>query len=91
MDWLGFIIMNRFKEDDIGRTTLFYAIAKNDIKEVESIIFGLSGTGLGGQRASLIKHKDQMGLNSIEYAKKLEHKEIESLLAGELGRMEYFG
>ena len=83
--------MNHFKEDDIARTTLFYAITKNDVKEVESIIFSLSGTGLGGQRASLIKHKDHMGLNSIDYAAKLEHKEIERLLAGELGRMEFFG
>jgi len=84
------MFIDHFKEDDIGRTTLFYAIAKNDISEVAIIIFGLSGTGLGGQRAALIKHKDQMGLNAIEYAAKMGHTEIEELLAKELGRMEFF-
>ena len=82
--------MSAFTEDDVGRTTLFYAIAKNDIKEVESIIFRLSGTGLGGQRAALIRHKDHMGLNSVDYAEKLGHEEIRRLLASELGRIEFF-
>jgi len=83
--------MSHFKQDDIGRTVLFYAIAKDDIDEVESIIFGLSGTGLGGQRAALIKHQDHMGLNAIDYAVKMERKEIENLLTAQLGRLEYFG
>ena len=79
-----------FKEDDIGRTTLFYAVAMNDIAEVESIIFKLSGTGLGCQRYALISHKDNSGITAIHLAEKLGHKEIGQLLSSELGRMEFF-
>ena len=68
-----------FKEDDMGRTPLFYAVALNDSSEVEKIIYSLSGTGLGGQRYALITHKDQTG-----------NEEIRSLLSKELGRMEFF-
>lgn len=80
-----------FKEDDIGRTSLFYAVAQNNIKEVEAIIYSLSGTGLSGQRSAAISHKDHMGLNAIEYAKKMGHDEIEKLLSVELARMEFYG
>jgi ankyrin repeat protein len=80
-----------FKEDDIGRTSLFYAVAENDIKKVEEIIYSLSGTGLGGQRSAAISHKDHMGLNTIDFAKKLGHDEIEKLLSVELARMEFYG
>ena len=81
---------NQFKEDDIGRTPLFYAVAKNDIKEVESIIFSLSGTGLSCQRHALISHKDHSGITAIDVAEKLGHEEIRALLSSELGRMEFF-
>jgi ankyrin repeat protein len=80
----------QFKEDDIGRTPLYYAVAKNDIKEVESIIFSLSGTGVSCQRRALLKHKDHSGLTAEDVAAKLGHEEIRALLASELGRMEYF-
>lgn len=79
-----------FKEDDIGRTPLFYAVALNDVTEVERIIYGLSGTGLGGQRGALITHKDQSGMTAIDLATKLGNEEIRILLAKELGRMEFF-
>ncbi len=80
-----------FKEDDIGRTSLFYAVAQNDIKAVEEIIYSLTGTGLGGQRRAAILHKDHMDLNTIDLAKKLGHEEIEKLLSVELARMEFYG
>jgi ankyrin repeat protein len=79
-----------FKEDDIGRTPLFYAVALNDSSEVERIIYSLSGTGLGGQRSALITHKDQTGMTAIDLAAKLGNEEIRSLLSKELGRMEFF-
>jgi len=84
------MISDPFKKDDIGRTTLFYAVAKDDIAEVESIIFKLSGTGLGCQRHALITHKDNIGITAIDLAEKLGHGEIRKLLSSELGRMEFF-
>ena len=85
------ITRDYFNEDDIGRTSLFYAVAENNIKKVEDIIFSLSGTGIGGQRGATISHKDHMGMNAIEFANKLGHEEIEKLLTIELTRMEFFG
>ena len=79
-----------FKEDDIGRTTLFYAVAQNDSAEVEKIIYSLSGTGLSCQRYALISHKDKMGITAIQLAEKLGHEEIGFLLSKELGRMEFY-
>ncbi len=84
------MISDPFKEDDIGRTTLFYAVAQNDIAEVESIIYKLSGTGLACQRHALIVHKDNTGITAVDLAKKLGHEEIKKLLSSELGRMEFF-
>jgi len=84
------MISDPFKEDDIGRTTLFYAVAKNDIAEVEEIIFRLSGTGLGCQRHALIVHKDASGITAVDLAGKLGHEEVGRLLSSELGRMEFF-
>jgi len=66
-------------------------VAKNDITEVESIIFKLSGTGLGCQRHALIAHKDSLGINAVGLAEKLGHEEIRKLLSSELGRMEFYG
>jgi len=80
-----------FKEDDIGRTTLFYAVAQNDSAKVEEIIYSLSGTGLGCQRYALISHKDKMGITAIQLAEKLGHEQIGFLLSKELGRMEFYG
>ena len=82
--------INQFKEDDIGRTPLFYAVAKKDIKEVETIIFNLTGTGLSCQRYALLTHKDHSGVTAVDVAKKLGHEEIRALLSSELGRMEFF-
>ena len=84
------MISDPFKKDDIGRITLFYAVAKDDIAEVESIVFKLSGTGLGCQRHALITHKDNSGITAIDLAEKLGHEEINKLLSSELGRMEFF-
>jgi ankyrin repeat protein len=84
------MISDPFKEDDIGRTTLFYAVAMNDVAEVENIIFKLSGTGLGCQRHALIVNKDNTGITAVQLAEKLGHEEIRKLLASELGRMEFF-
>ncbi len=82
--------INQFKEDDIGRTPLFYAVARNDIKEVETIIFSLSGTGLSCQRLALLTHKDHSGVTAADVARKLGHEEIRVLLSSEQGRMEFF-
>ena len=82
-------MIDPFKEDDIGRTSLFYTVAQNDIKKVEEIIFSLSGTGLGCQRAAAISHKDQMGMTAIDLADKLGHVAIKNLLSKELARMEF--
>ena len=84
------MVSDPFKEDDIGRTTLFYAVAKNDMPEVESVIFRLSGTGLGCQRYALIVHKDKTGITAVDLAEKLGHKEIRKLLSSELVRMEFY-
>ena len=84
------MVSDPFKEDDIGRTTLFYAVAKNDMSEVESVIFKLSGTGLGCQRYALIVHKDNIGITAVDLAEKLGHTEIRKLLSSELGRMEFY-
>ena len=84
------MISDPFKEDDIGRTSLFYAVAKNDTSEVESIIFKLSGTGLGCQRYALIAHMDHSGMTAVHLAEKLGYIEIGRLLSSELGRMEFF-
>ena len=81
---------DQFKTDDLGRTPLFYAVAKDDRKEVESIIFSLSGTGLSCQRRALLAHKDNVGLTAIDLAEKLGHEGIRALLSAELGRMEFF-
>lgn len=79
-----------FKEDDIGRTPLFYAVASGNIQDVENIIFKLAGTGIGCQRLSLISHKDQTGITAAELARKLGCEEIRQLLSRELVRMEYY-
>jgi len=84
------MVSDPFKEDDIGRTALFYAVATNDMPEVESLIFRLSGTGLGCQRYALITHKDNSGITAVDLAEKLGHEEISKLLSSELGRMEFF-
>lgn len=84
------VMINQFKEDDIGRTPLFYAVAKNDIKEVETIIFSLPGTGLSCRRLALLTHKDHSGMTAVDLAEKLGHEKIRALLSGERGRMEFF-
>ncbi len=81
---------NQFKEDDVGRTPLYYAVAKNDIKEVESIIFSLPGTGLSCRRLALLTHKDHSDMTAVDLAKKAGHEEIWALLSKEQGRMEFF-
>ena len=85
------MVTDPFKEDDIGRTTLFYAVAMNDMPEVERVIFRLSGTGLGCQRYALIVHKDNTGITAVDLAEKLGHMEIRKLISSELGRMEFYG
>lgn len=80
----------QFKEDDVGRTPLYYAVAKNDIKEVKAILFSLTGTGISCQRLALLKHKDHSGLTASDVAKKLGHEEIRAWLDSEESRIEYF-
>jgi hypothetical protein len=81
---------DEFKEDDIGRTRLFHYAATGNKEEVESIIYSLTGTGIGCQRFSLISHKDKLGHTAIDVAKKSGHDEIARLLSGELARIEHY-
>jgi ankyrin repeat protein len=80
-----------FAQDSVGRTALFYAAERGDLKEVRRIIFSLAGTGLWPQRLALIEVKDSSGLTASDVAEQAGHKEIADLLRGEQMRMEYFG
>jgi hypothetical protein len=79
-----------FAQDSVGRTTLFYAAERGDLKEVRRIIFSLSGTGLCCQRLSLIEIRDSSGLTASDVAEQAGHKGIADLLRGEQMRMEFF-
>jgi ankyrin repeat protein len=79
-----------FVQDSDGRTALFYAAERGDLKEVRRMIFSLSGTGLCCQRLSLIAMIDSSGLTASDVAELAGHKEIADLLRGEQMRMEYF-
>ena len=79
-----------FARDSVGRTTLFYAAERGDLKEVRRIIFSLAGTGLCCQRLSLIGIKDSSGLTASDVAEHAGHKGIADLLRGEQMRMEFF-
>jgi ankyrin repeat protein len=79
-----------FTCDADGRTTLFHAAEKGDLKKVEGIIYSLTGTGMCCQRLSLIGIKDTSGLTASDLAEKAGHKEIADLLRGEQMRMEMF-
>lgn len=79
-----------FAQDTVGRTALFYAAERGDLKEVRRIIFSLAGTGLWPQRLSLIEIRDSSGLTASDVAEQAGHKEIADLLRGEQMRMEFF-
>ena len=79
-----------FARDSVGRTSLFYAAKRGDLKEVRRIIFSLAGTGLSPQRLSLIGIRDSSGLTASDVAEQAGHEEIADLLSGEQGRMEFF-
>ena len=79
-----------FTQDSVGRTTLFYAAERGDLKEVRRIIFSLAGTGLWPQRLSLIEITDSSGLTASDVAEQAGHKGIADLLRGEQMRMEFF-
>lgn len=79
-----------FAQDTVGRTTLFYAAERGDLKEVRRIIFSLAGTGLCCQRLSLIEIRDSSGLTASDVAEQAGHQEIADLLRGEQMRMEFF-
>ena len=79
-----------FVQDSIGRTALFYAAERGDLKEVRRIIYSLAGTGLCCQRLSLIEIRDSSGLTASDVAEQAGHKGIADLLRGEQGRMEFF-
>ncbi len=80
-----------FNEDPDGRTSLFHAAENESIETVEKIIFSLSGTGMCPERLALISHKDKNGNTAIDVAQQAGREEIAQLLAGEKGRMEFFG
>jgi hypothetical protein len=82
--------MSDFDVDDRGRTILFHYAATGDIEEVKRIIFRQAGTGMSGQRLSLISHEDNEGSTAADVAMNAGHLEISSLLNSEQGRMEYF-
>ena len=79
-----------FARDSVGRTSLFYAAKRGDLKEVRRIIFSLAGTGLSPQRLSLIGIRDSSGLTASDVAEQAGHKGIADLLRGEQMRMEFF-
>ena len=79
-----------FAQDSVGRTALFYAAERGDLKEVRRIIFSLSGTGLYCQRLGLIEVTDSSGLTASDVAEHAGHKEIADLLRREQMRMEFF-
>ena len=79
-----------FAQDSVGRTALFYAAERGDLKEVHRIIFSLAGTGLSCQRLSLFEIRDSSGLTASDVAEHAGHKEIADLLRGEQMRMEFF-
>ena len=79
-----------FARDSVGRTSLFYAAERGDLKEVSRMIYGLAGTGLCCQRLSLIGIRDSSGLTASDVAEHAGHKEIADLLRSEQGRMEFF-
>jgi len=79
-----------FAQDSVGRTSLFYAAERGDLKEVHRLIFSLAGTGLCCQRLSLIGIRDSSGLTASDVAEHAGHKEIAELLRGEQMRMEFF-
>ena len=79
-----------FAQDSVGRTALFYAAERGDLKEVRRMIFSLAGTGLCCQRLSLIAIRDASGLTASDVAEQAGHTEIAGLLRGEQGRMEFF-
>ena len=79
-----------FAQDSVGRTALFYAAERGDLKEVRRMIFSLAGTGLCCQRLSLIGIRDSSGLTASDVAEQAGHKGIADLLRGEQGRMEFF-
>jgi ankyrin repeat protein len=79
-----------FAQDSDGRTSLFYAAERGDLKEVRRIIFSLAGTGLCCQRLSLIEIRDSSGLTASDVAEHAGHKGIADLLRGEQMRMEFF-
>jgi len=79
-----------FVQDIVGRTSLFYAAERGDLKEVRRVIFSLAGTGLSCQRLSLIGIRDSSGLTASDVAEQAGHKGIADLLRGEQMRMEFF-
>ncbi len=80
-----------FDQDDNGRTSLFEAALSGSIRDVEQILFRLTGTGMSPERLALINHKDTNGESAIDAAQKAGHQDIADLLAGEKGRMVFFG
>jgi ankyrin repeat protein len=79
-----------FDRDKDGRTSLFHAAERGDMEEVRKIIFSLMGTGMSGQRLSLITIKDNYRLTAADVAELAGHQEIADLLNSEQGRMEFF-
>lgn len=79
-----------FSQDGRGRTLLFYAAERGQMEKVREIIFSLAGTGVSPARLALITMKDKSGHTAADLAAQNGNHEIEQLLRGEQGRMEYF-
>jgi len=83
-------IPDLFSLDSMGRTYLFYAAERGNMKETQRIIYSLTGTGMSCQRLSLLLIRDSSGLTAADVALKFGHKNIADLLNSEQMRMEFF-
>jgi hypothetical protein len=80
---------DNFKQDEEGRTPLFYAAKAGDKAIVGAIIFRERGTGLFPTRLALLQNKDNQGFKAADVAEQVGHKEIADLLRSEESRMEW--
>jgi hypothetical protein len=80
---------DNFKQDEEGRTPLFYAAQVGDKAIVGAIIFRERGTGLFPRRLALLQITDKQGLKAADLAEQAGRREIADLLRSEESRMEW--